>query len=100
MVASLLTLPVAGTALCLVDQHLHPRTLARQQFWGAILAVLDHRPLLAGALLTAALPIHPIMASFGISYCVFLSCKRPNWLSRSSTRWHTAGAAAFFLPMG
>jgi len=100
MVASLLTIPVSATALCLVDQHLHPRALATAAILGAILAVLDRRPLFAGAFLTAALLLHPIMASFGISYCTFLFCNQPNWLSRKSSKWHSAGAAAFFLPLG
>lgn len=75
MVAVMLTLPVAGTALYLVDQYLHPRALATAAVLGAIVAALDRRLWLTTALLSVALVIHPIMASFGISYCIFLLWK-------------------------
>src|ERR1039457_5901629 len=71
-VAALLTLPVAGTGLYLDDQYLHPRALATAAILAAIMAVLDRRRVLAGFLLALAFVIHPIMASFGISYCIFL----------------------------
>ena len=72
LVAGLLTLPIAGTALYLVDQYLHPRSLATAAILAAIVAVLDRRPVRAGFLLALAFVIHPLMASFGISYCIFL----------------------------
>jgi len=72
LVAALLTLPVAGTALYLDDQYLHPRSLATAAILAAIVAVLDRRPVRAGFFLALAFVIHPLMASFGISYCIFL----------------------------
>jgi hypothetical protein len=72
LVAVLLTLPVAGTALYLVDQNLHPRAMATAAILGAIVACLDRRLWLAITLLTVAVVLHPLMASFGFSYCVFL----------------------------
>src|ERR1700735_3097559 len=45
LVAALLTMPVSGTALFLVDQHLHPRTLATAFLLFALVAVLDRRPI-------------------------------------------------------
>jgi hypothetical protein len=74
-VAVLLTVPVAGTALYLGDQYLHPRLLASVAILGAIVAILDRKYLLAAACLATAVVIHPLMASFGISYCVFLAWK-------------------------
>ena len=74
-VAVLLTMPVAGTALYLGDQYLHPRLLATAAILGAIIAVLDRRYVLAAVCLAIAVVIHPLMASFGISYCVFLAWK-------------------------
>src|SRR5450755_4567774 len=71
-VAALLTLPVAGTALYLDDQYLHPRALATAAILAAVVAVLDRRRALAGFLLVLALVIHPLMAAFGISFCIFL----------------------------
>src|SRR5579863_2461095 len=74
-VAALLTLPVAGTALYLVDQNLHPRALATAAILFAIAAVIEKRFWLVAALLAVACALHPIMASFGISYCLFLLWK-------------------------
>jgi len=91
LVAALLTLPVAGTALYLDDQYLHPRALATAAILAAIMAVLDRRPALAGCLLALAFVIHPLMASFGISYCIFLWCRAEKPLIFS---------AAAVLPLG
>jgi len=76
MVAVLLTLPVAGSALYLVDQNLHPRALATAAILTAIVSILDRKYLLTVGLLALAVLIHPIMASFGISFCIFLSWKQ------------------------
>jgi hypothetical protein len=46
LVSALLTLPVAGTALYLVDQYLHPRALATAAVLAAIVAILDRRRIL------------------------------------------------------
>jgi hypothetical protein len=72
LVAALLTLPVAGTALYFVDQYLHPRALATAAILAAVVAVLDRRRILATVLLAVALTIHPIMAALGMSFCFFL----------------------------
>ena len=90
-VAAVLTLPVAGTALYLDDQYLHPRALATAAILAAIVAVLDRRPFLAAFLLALAIVTHPLMASFGISYCVFLWWRAEKPLLSS---------AAAVLPLG
>ena len=98
MIAVLLTLPVSGTAISLVDQHLHPRTLATAAILAAVVAVLDRRLGRAGVLLAIAFSIHPIMASFGISLCAFLL-----WNQRASWRHRQLWlpiAAALLMPMG
>ena len=77
LLAVLLTLPVAGSALYLVDQNLHPRALATALILAAIVATLDRKYLLTGALLMLAVLIHPIMASFGISFCIFQAWTQP-----------------------
>jgi hypothetical protein len=91
MVALLFTLPVSGTAINLADQYLHPRNLATAAITGAIVATLDKRRLLAGVLLAFAFATHAIMASFGISFCVFLG-----WEDRDTR----ISNAAFLLPLG
>jgi hypothetical protein len=77
MVAVLFTLPAAGSALYLVDQNLHPRALATAAILAAIVETLDRRYVLAGVLLVLAALMHPIMASFGISFCIFLVWRQP-----------------------
>jgi hypothetical protein len=83
LVSVLLTLPVAGSALYIVDQNLHPRALATAAILAAIAATLDRRFVLSGVLLVVAVLFHPIMASFGISFCIFLARRDPA-LSRKS----------------
>ncbi|HEX4311384.1 MAG TPA: hypothetical protein VHZ25_15230 [Acidobacteriaceae bacterium] len=72
LVGALFTLPVAGTALYIFDQYLHPRAIATALILWAILQVLDRRFLPASLLLIVAVVMHPIMGVFGVSYCVML----------------------------
>lgn len=72
LVGVLFTLPVAGTALYIFDQYLHPRAIATALILGAILLVLDRRFVAACAALAAAVMVHPIMGVFGVSYCAVL----------------------------
>jgi hypothetical protein len=95
LIAALLTLPLPGIAIAIADQYLHPRTLATAAILAAIVAVIDNRPTIAGALLVFAVVTHAIMASFGISFCLFL------W-------WHLRGkrvqfervSLALLIPLG
>ena len=96
LVAVLLTLPVSGTGLNLTDQHLHPRALATALILAAVVAVLDRRLLLAGALLAAAFSVHAIMAAFGASYCLFLLWKPAERIEEG----RTAVGAALLWPLG
>ena len=73
MVAAMFTLPVAGTALFLVDQHLHPRNVATALILMAISRIMAGQRWPAVPLLLLAFVIHPIMAALGISFCFFLS---------------------------
>ena len=74
MVAAMLTLPVAGTALYVADQHLHPRNLATALILLAVERVLAGQAL-AGCPAAGCWPLllHPIMAAMGISFCFFLA---------------------------
>lgn len=95
LVAILLTLPVSGTALSLTDPHLHPRALATALILAAIVAVLDGRRVLAGALLLGAFPLHLNMSPFGASYCLFLM-----WKPQAAEHRRTATAAMLVMPLG
>jgi hypothetical protein len=72
-VAALLTMPVAGTALYLADQHLHPRNVAAALLLGAAARILAGRRGQAALLVAAAALVHPLMAAFGASLCGFLT---------------------------
>ncbi|MGC2499096.1 MAG: hypothetical protein WA374_15220, partial [Acidobacteriaceae bacterium] len=65
-------LPVAGTALYIFDQYLHPRAIATALILWAVVAVLDRRAVWAWVLLAMAVVMHPIMGVLGVSYCVIL----------------------------
>jgi hypothetical protein len=52
---ALWTMPVAGTALFIMDQHLHPRNLETIALLAAVLAVLEGRIAIATAALAVAL---------------------------------------------
>jgi hypothetical protein len=80
LVGVLFTLPVAGTALYIFDQYLHPRAIATALILWAILAILDRRMVLTCVLLAAGVVVHPIMGVFGVSFCVML------WIAGMRTR--------------
>ncbi len=69
----LFTIPVTGTALYLVDQYLHPRTLATAFLLFAIPDVIDRRWLRASLLVIAAALVHIQMAFFGGLFLAFLA---------------------------
>jgi hypothetical protein len=80
LVTAVLTIPVAGTALYIVDQDLHPRAMATSAILFAIAAVLDNRVFVCRFWLIIAVLIHPLMAIVGISYVVFLAWRRPSFV--------------------
>ncbi len=115
MVAVLLTLPVAGSALYIVDQNLHPRALATAAILAAIVAILDRNIAQCVLLLVLAILFHPIMATFGISFCVFLAWRPPalganalagalaplGWIFEStSPAWHAAANTRDYYFLG
>lgn len=73
MVAAMLTLPVAGSALNLADQHLHPRNIATGFILAAVSRILARKTWQTAPLLAVAFLFHPIMAALGISFCFFLA---------------------------
>ncbi len=72
MVGAMLTLPVAGTALYMADQHLHPRNVATAIILLAVSRILAGKRWQAAPLLLLSFVLHPIMAAMGISFCIFL----------------------------
>jgi len=75
LIATLLTLPVAGTALFIVDEHMHPRALATAFLLFAAVAVLEWRPIAIVWVVLAGL-CHPTMTLYGALHLVILAWAR------------------------
>lgn len=73
MVAAMFTLPVAGTGLFLLDQHLHPRNVATALLLLAVASLLHGKRRYAVPLLILAFLTHPIMATVGAAFCLILA---------------------------
>jgi len=72
LMAALLTLPIAGTWLYILDQFLNPRNLAAFAALFAVAEVLHRKYGRAVLWLLFAAAMHPFMASFPILFCVWL----------------------------
>jgi hypothetical protein len=103
LVAAMFTLPVAGTALYLADQHLHARNVATALILLAVARVLAGHRWQAAPLLLLAFLMHPIMAAMGISFCFFLTLalSEPAHVWLRSLRYASPHSALIALvPMG
>jgi hypothetical protein len=92
LMTALLTLPIAGTALYILDQYLNPRNLAAFAAVFAVATVLRRSYAVAALWLVFAAAMHPFMASFAIAFCIWLGL-----LDRCEPR--VLGCAAL-LPFG
>src|SRR5206468_4546644 len=68
LVAGLLTIPVAGTALYIFDEYLNPRSISVPALVFLVVAAYERKWVLCAALAVFAAAIHPLMAAFGIAY--------------------------------
>jgi len=97
LLAALLTLPVAGTALYILDQYLNPRNLAAFAGVFALCRVLESKYLRAGLWLAFAAAVHPLMSWFAASLCMLLILAEKTPLRRfRQLQW----AAGFPLTFG
>jgi hypothetical protein len=69
LVAALLTIPVAGTALYIMDQYLNPRNLAACAGIFMVTRTLEKKYLGAFLWLMFAVCMHPLMWVFPFSFC-------------------------------
>jgi hypothetical protein len=102
MVSAMFTLPVAGTALYLADQNLHPRAIATALILMAVSMLMAGKRWLALPFLLLATVLHPLMGALGLSFCVFTAV---SLLGRRTAlapvRLRKVGTtAAMFIPMG
>lgn len=72
LMSALLTLPLAGTTLYILDQFLNPRNLAAFAALFAVAEILDRKYLRAALWLAFAAAVHPFMASFAILFCAWI----------------------------
>ncbi len=70
--AALLTLPIAGTWLYILDQFLNPRNLAAFAALFAVAEVLHRKYGRAVLWLAFAAVMHPFMSSFAILFCAWI----------------------------
>ncbi len=100
LVATMFTLPVSGTALYMVDQHLHPRNLATGLILLAVSRILKEKRWQAALLLLVAFLMHPLMAAMGISFCFFLAMALQDSVHARLCAWRNSAAAFMFVPLG
>ena len=72
LVASLLTIPVAGTALYIMDQYLTTRALSAPAVLFIVINSVERKWWRAGAWAVFTVLIHPLMAVFGVAYAFLL----------------------------
>jgi hypothetical protein len=90
LVAALLTMPVAGTALYIIDQYLNARNVEAFAAVFAVDRVLRGKYFATAAWLIFEIAIHPLMGAFTLSLCLLLVLLR-----RQELRYQFAA----FLPL-
>lgn len=100
MLAVFFTLPVTGTGLYIVDQYLHPRTLATAFLLFMLMETLERRFFRAALWLIPAALMHIQMAFYGALLGVFFSVPE-NWFSRRprSSRTQSTAVAMLLFPL-
>lgn len=99
LVAALLTIPVAGTALYIMDQYLNPRDMSTAAIILLLAEAMKRRFVLAGIGMLLIAAIHPLMSVFGIALLVllFLEFRRPD-VSGARLAPATVTAALLVIP--
>jgi hypothetical protein len=92
LVAALLTIPVAGTSLYIMDQYLNTRSLSTPMILLAIVNVVEHKWVRGVVWIALTGLVHPLMVVFGATY-MFLVI----WMER---REFVPAAALALLPLG
>jgi len=72
MVGALLTIPVAGTALYIMDQYLNPRSFSTATAIWIIASALEGKYLRAAIWIAVTALIHPLMAVFSLALILLL----------------------------
>ncbi len=86
LITATLTLPVAGTAIFILDPYLTARSFSTPLTLFAIAYAVERRLLAAAVCLLGAFILHPLMAAYAIGYVIALAIVR-------AQRWKTLAAA-------
>ncbi len=73
LLSAMFTLPVAGTALYIADQYMHPRAIATALILFGASQIVGGKRWLAVPLSVLAFVFHPLMGALGISFCCVLA---------------------------
>lgn len=105
LIAGLLSLPVAGTALYIMDQYLNPRNLAAFAVIFAVASTLESKYVHALVWILFAASVHPLMWTYAFSFCgLLVLMKRYEsrlWpmVSKARSEGIIAGVLAFVTPL-
>jgi hypothetical protein len=72
LVAALLTIPVAGTALYIMDQYLNPRCFSTAMAVWIIAAALERKYVQSAVWIVLTALIHPLMSVFSLGFVLLL----------------------------
>jgi hypothetical protein len=97
LVASLLTIPVAGTALYIMDEYLNTRSLSAPAVLFILINTVEKKFLRAAAWAVFTAAIHPLMAVFGLSYAALVWWMQ---LDKKHATRRISQAALLLLPFG
>jgi len=100
LLASLLTIPVAGTALYIMDEYLTTRSLSTPAVLFIVINVVERKFLRAFLWTLFTALIHPLMIVFGLAYgglLFWMDRRQPLTFDRQKT---AAVAVALLLPFG
>lgn len=101
LVGALLTLPVAGTALYIMDQYLTTRALSTPAILLVVLNTVERKFSRAALCMLFTVLIHPLMAVFGASYaclCWWVQSKPQELTERSFVPQSAVIPALLLLP--
>ncbi len=96
LLAGLLTLPISGTGLYLIDQYVNPRNLAGFAAVFAITYLLKRKYLWAFVWVALAASVHPLMWVFPFSFCALWIAL--GWMETRTPTLAAKGAARMEHP--
>lgn len=101
LVMSVLTLPVAGTALYIMDEYVTPRSLSTPAVLFIIINVIERRFVRAFLWAAFTAVIHPLMAVFGAGYAlIYLLLTWPAETRAESRMERAVVPAGALIPFG